>query len=100
MISPPPSFSIRPADFNYCPAWREMGPTIVVSLDGNVLTDVIAYDADQRWVKRYRTDASGKVRLFAGDDGWVVMTEHLIGNVTLTWRRVAPDTLGMERLGT
>jgi len=77
-----------------------MGQAIAVSLDGNILTDVIAYDIDKRWVKRYCTDVAGNPRLYAGDDGWIVMTEHLIGNVAVAWCRIAPETLGMEHVRT
>jgi hypothetical protein len=89
MISPPDSFSIRSGDPNYYPAWREIGKLLDVYLDGVAVTRVIAYDENEGFVRRLKTDADGRVMLDKG--AGIAVEETLRGCVEARWLKSTLD---------
>lgn len=100
MILPPLSFSIRPHDANYCPAWQIIGKTFEVLLDGVPVSHVISYDAGEGVVRRYETEADGKLRLIEVDGSLKLVEQTLRGAVTVEWRDVNPDVIPARDGGT
>lgn len=53
----------------------------VVTIAGQIQHKVLAYDCDERWVRRYSVDAQGRV-ICAGDE---FQTELVQGDVDVCW---------------
>ncbi len=93
MILPPLSFSIRPHDANYCPAWKTIGKTFEVLLNGSPVSRVISYDTGEGVVRRYETEADGALRLIEVDGVLKLVEQTLRGAVTVEWRDINPDAM-------
>lgn len=75
----PARYDISQADYN-----PEIGRRLLIKLDGIKQDMVLAYDAEQGWLIRYRTDENGQIIIDREHDR--AKQETVYGVVTIDWR--------------
>lgn len=79
MTQPPRAYDVGQPDFD--PA---IGQRLEILLEGNVVTQVLAYDCDKGTVTRNATDEQGNIRVNAARDA--IETETLTGTVEVRFK--------------